>query len=180
MRQEILDELSRFLGEMESELSCCYRDEIARQRMTSRIIRGTLALLLVVVVANCYYLYQLATGLHDSLQTIDVMADRFGRVTASLNRVTGAVTHIGGQMQTLDAIDADMAEVTGEVVRISDALAGIAGTVTGLSGELLRVDQSMGVIDGQMFHMTGNVQQIDGGMHRLSGPMNFMNSMMPW
>lgn len=180
MRQEILDELSRFLYEMEGDLSRCYRDEIDKQRMTSRIIRGTLTLLLVLVVANCYYLYQLSTGLHDSLQTIDVMADRFGHVTESLNRVTGTVTHIGARMQTLDGIDADMADVTGEVVRISDALAGIAATVAGLSDELLHVNRSMGVIDGQVFHMTGNVQQIDGGMNRISGPMGFMNSMMPW
>lgn len=180
MRQEILDELTRFLGEMEGELSCCYRDEINKQRMTSRIVRGTLALLLALVTANCYYLYQLSNGLHESLQMVDVMAQQFSQVTGSLNRVTGAVSRIGSHMQTLDGIDADMAEVTGEVVRIGTALTGISGTVTNLSEELLHVNRSMGVIDGQVYQMTGNVQQIGGGMHRISGPMSFMNKMMPW
>lgn len=180
MRQQILDDLTRFMREMEDDLSCCYRDEIDKQRMTTRIIRGTLALMLAVLIANSYYLYQLSAGLHESLLMVDVMAHRFGQVTDSLSRVTGSMTHIGARLQTLDGIDSDMAGVTGEVVRISDALCGISGTVTELSDELLRVNQSMGVIDGQVFHMTGNVQQIGGGMQKISGPMNFMNKMVPW
>ena len=180
MRQQILDELSRFLHDMEGELSCCYREEIDNHRMTTRIVRGTLALLVTVVIANCYYLYQLSAGLHQSLLMVDVMAHRFGQVTESLNRVTGSVSHIGSRLQTLDGIDSDMADVTREVVSISTALSGISDTVTQLSDELLRVNRSMGAIDGQVFHMTGNVQQIGGGMQQISGPMSFMNKMMPW
>ncbi len=180
MRQQILDELKHFLREMESDLSCCYQDEIDKQRITTRIIRGTLALMLALVIANSYYLYQLSAGLHNSLVMVDVMAHHFGQVTDSLTRVTGSVTRIASRLQTLDAIDADMAGVTREVVRISGALGGISGTITELSDELLRVNQSMGVIDGQVLHMTGNVQQIGGGMQKISGPMNFMNTMMPW
>lgn len=180
MRQQILDELTRFLGEMEGELSCSYREETDSQRMTTRIVRGTLALLSALVIANCYYLYQLSSGLHESLLMVDVMAHRFGQVTDSLNRVTGSVTHIGTRMQTLDGIDADLAEVTGEVERISGALTGISATVAGLSGELQAVNRSMGVIDGQVLTMTGDVRQLDGGMQQISGPMGFMNRMMPW
>ncbi|MEZ5541800.1 MAG: hypothetical protein R3F42_07135 [Pseudomonadota bacterium] len=180
MRQQILDELTRFLGEMEGELSCVYRDEIDKQRMTSRIVRGTLALLLAVVTANCYYLYQLSTGLHESLVMVDVMAHRFGQVTTSLNRVTGSVAHIGERIQSLDGIDTDMGAVTTEVVRITAALSGIAGTVTDLSVELQQVNAAMGVIDGQVYGLTGNVRQIGGGMQQMSGPMSFMNKMMPW
>ena len=180
MKQQILDELSAFLSEMERELACCNEAELRKRQLTSRIIRATLTLMVVLLVANTWYLYQLSTGLSDNLRTVDTMADQFGRVTGSLQRMTGTVESINRQFLSLDDIDLAMETVTGEVSRINQSLAGIAGTVTGLSSELYHVDRSMLVMDGQVHGMSGNVQQIGGSVHKMAGPMNFMNSIMPW
>ena len=107
MKQQILDELSTFLSDMERELSCCNETELRKRRLTSRIIRATLTLMLVLLAANSWYLYQLSTGLSDSLRMVDTMAEQFGRVTGSLSRVTGSVENISQQIVSLDNIDAE-------------------------------------------------------------------------
>lgn len=180
MNKAILNELTRFLDEMEGELSCCNEEELRKRRTTSRIIQGTLGLILILFVANSYCLYILSTGLSESLTMVDSMAVRFGQVTGSLNRVTGSVSSINVQLATLDGIDADMAKVSSEVSSISNALLGINSTITGLSGEVQTVDRSMGVINNQVYNLSGNVQQIGGSVHKISKPMGFMNKMMPW
>jgi methyl-accepting chemotaxis protein len=180
MNKAILDELTRFLNEMEGDLSCCNEEELRKQGITSRIIKGTLALMLVLFVANSYSLYLLSTGLSESLEMVDSMAVRFGQVTGSLSRVTDSVSSIDVQLATLDRIDADMAEVSSEVSNISNALLGINSTVTGLSGEMQVVDRSMGVINSQVYNMSGNVQQMGGNVHKISKPMGIMNKMVPW
>ena len=180
MKQQILDELSTFLSDMERELACCNETELRKRQLTSRIIRGTLALMLVLLLANSWYLYKLSTGLSDNLRMVDTMAEQFGHVTGSLQRMTGAVGSINRQFLSLDEIDLAMETVTGEVSRINQSLAGIAGTVSGLSGELYHIDRSMLVMDGQVFGMSGNVQQIGGSVNKMAGPMSFMNSIMPW
>lgn len=180
MKQQTLDELSNFLAEMETELSCCNARELGKRRLTSRIIQVTLAMMLVLLVANSYYLYQLSNGLSDSLHMVDTMAEQFGRVTGSLAQVTDSIDVINKQFVSLDGIDADMAMVSDEVSTISGSLLGISDTVTGLSSELYQIDRSMSVMDGQVYGMTGNVQQIGSSVNKMAGPMSTFNSMMPW
>lgn len=180
MKQQILDELTRFLGEMEEELSCCNQEELTKRQLTSKIIRGTLLLVLCLFAANSYYLYQLSSGLSDSLAMIDVMAERFGHATGSLRRITGEVDSISTKFHVLDGINTDMANVSHEVAAIGGSLGGISATVGSLGNEMQQVNFSMSLMDAQVYGMNGNVQQIGSDMHKMSGPMNFMNKMMPW
>jgi len=180
MKQQILDELSRFLGEMEQELSCCNEQELSKRRLTSRIIKGTLTLMLVLLVANSYFLYQLSTGLSDNLRMVDRMAEQFGRVTVSLAHLTDSVGTIGTHVVMLDSIDSDMAVVSSGIVTISGSLDSISGTVSSLGNELYYVDRSMSVMDGQVYGLTGNMRQIGSNVDRMAGPMKMFNSMMPW
>ena len=180
MKQQILDELSRFLVEMEQELSCCNEQELSKRRLTSRIIKGTMTLMLVLLIANSYFLYQLSTGLSDNLRMVDQMAEQFGRVTGSLSHLTDSVGVIGTHVVTLDSIDVDMAAVSSGIVSISSSLDGISGTVSGLGDELYYVDHSMSILDGQVYGMTGNMRQIGSNVDRMAAPMRIFNSMMPW
>ena len=180
MKQQTLDNLNHFLLEIEEELSCCNAEELSKRRLTSRIIKGTLTLMLVLLIANSYFLYLLSTGLSDNLRMVDLMAEEFGHVTGSLSSLTDSVGAIGTQIVTLDSIDADMAEVSSGAVTISSSLNSISDTVSDLGNELYYVDRSMYVMDGQVYGMTGNVQEIGNNVDRMTGPMKMFNSMMPW
>jgi len=180
MKQQILDELSSFLSGMEQQLAHTNSTELGKRRITSRIIRLTLSLMLVLLVVNSILLYRLSTGLSETLGMVDHITLQFSGVAGSMGQVTTAVESINVRFEALDAIDDDMSGVTGEVALIDAALGGIAGTVGELSQDLYLVDRSMSFMDRQVSGMTGNMQHIGSNVDRMAGPMSFMNSFMPW
>lgn len=180
MKQQVLDELTGFLSGIEQDLAHTNKTELGKRRVTTRIIKLTLSLMLVLLLVNSVLLYRLSTGLSDTLTMVDHISLRFAQVAGSMDRVTAAVESINVRFGALDSIDDDMMDVTGEVALIDTALNGISGTVVELSQDLYLVDRSMSHMDLQVSGMTGNMQNIGRDVNKMSGPMSFMNSFMPW
>jgi len=180
MRQSTLNELTRFLVEMDADLVASNRRSIQRSRVTTLIIQIVLVIMIFLFILNARLLWNLAQGMDNSLQTVDEMVLGFGRITEDVSGVHHSVQAMGQDLYTLQVITDSMHGIQADVAAMQAYLQAVNASVLGVNSKLYGVENVMGGLDGQMRGITQNVQTMGHSVQQISRPAKLMNSFMPW
>lgn len=180
IKSEISTKLCHFLSTMEEDLKRANEKSIQRRFVTSIVIRITLGFMLLLAIANIYFLNMLSDGLTNTLDSADVISQEFSNIANDMTAVTSSVEKINFEVNALIPIAKNVSFIDHNMNGITQNLHNITTSMGGIETSINQVDRSMTHVDHTMREVSKDMYFIGEDVNNMSAPAKWMNKMLPW
>jgi len=179
-KKAMSEELCEFLTDMETNLSKENNEAIKRRHITTIIMRITLLIMLILTIADWFFLDMLTVSMVSTLKTVDNISAKFNLISNDMATITATVQKIDNDMIPLTPMTKNMISVHDHMFLISREMHNTTNIVNAIDESVYQIDTSMNYVDYRMFGVSQDMNLIGYDMHKMSKPAGWMNKMMPW
>jgi len=180
LKKEMSKELCEFLTDMEADLSKENDEAIKRRYVTTIIMRITLLVMLILTIADWFFLDMLTVSMVNTLKTVDNISEKFNHISDDMTVITATVQEIDNDMIALTPMTENMISVHNHMFLISQEMHNTANIVNAIDKSVYQIDTSMSYVDYRMLGVPQDMNLIGRDMHKMSKPAGWMNKMVPW
>jgi methyl-accepting chemotaxis protein len=166
-----LDRLNQVLDQLEQTLIQGEQASGQRARGVAALIKVIVALIAALALSNLYFINDLTQEVRGVIGGMNEMTVHFDRVASRMQAMRTEVGRMEADVRLMPVLQAQMAEMAGQVEQMTDAVDAMEQTTTQLEARLARMKLTIGDMAGRFRGLNQSVGAMGVDVNQMAQPI---------